>query len=579
MRWKILEQAPQKVLDELSEYGEIIAQLLFSRGITTSKQADEFFFKHEVGFHDPYTLKGIEKAAATIISAIKDNKKIFIYGDYDVDGICATSILFDFLYRKLGAEVIPHVPNRFTEGYGLNEESLTALRDQGAEIIITVDCGIRDKELVEQFSKQGLQFIITDHHTIPEDEKGKQIVPDKAESIVHPKLSTSDYPFAEICGTTVAWKLLVVLSEYAKQEQILDDNFDPDVYLDLVALATICDLMPLQDENRLIVKSGLDQMRQTVNKGLAGLLDFLEITPAELRTYHLGFVIGPRLNASGRIEHALDGVRLLTTNNEKAIKELVVKLNDLNLYRQQITKQLVEEAEAMVTETELNHKLLFLVGDEWPDGVVGLVASKIVEKYSRPVLIASNDDGVVKGSARSIPPFNVTEAISEFSDLLDRFGGHSQAAGFTFQHSHYDEFKSGLQQYANKLLTEEDLIPEIEVEMELKPEHINFDLINEILLMEPFGYQNKTPIFLFSDVNVVSAKLVGKDNSHLSLSVDIGGLEIRCIGFNKKDLFNIAEQSAKIDLIGNLDINHWNGSQYLQIRIKDLKPHESDKKS
>ncbi|MCA9383009.1 single-stranded-DNA-specific exonuclease RecJ [Candidatus Dojkabacteria bacterium] len=579
MRWKILEQAPQKVLDELSEYGEIIAQLLFSRGITTTNQADEFFFKHQVGFHDPYTLKGIEKAATTIIGAIKDNKKIFIYGDYDVDGICATSILFDFLYRKLGAEVIPHVPNRFTEGYGLNEESLTILKDQGAELIITVDCGIRDKELVEQFSNKGLQFIITDHHTIPEDEKGKQIVPDRAESIVHPKLSTSDYPFPEICGTTVAWKLLVVLSEHAKHKQMLDDNFDPDAYLDLVALATVCDLMPLQDENRLIVKRGLDQMRQTVNRGLAGLLDFLEITPAELRTYHLGFVIGPRLNASGRIEHALDGVRLLTTNNEQAIRELVVKLNDLNVYRQQITKQLVEEAEAMVTETELNHKLLFLVGDEWPDGVVGLVASKIVEKYSRPVLIASNDDGVVKGSARSIPPFNVTEAISEFSNLLDRFGGHSQAAGFTFQHSHYDEFKSGLQQYANKLLTEEDLIPEIEVEMELKPEHINFDLINEILLMEPFGYQNKTPIFLFSDVNVVSAKLVGKDSSHLSLSVDVGGLEIRCIGFNKKDLFNIAEQSAKIDMIGNLDINHWNGSQYLQIRIKDIKPHESDKKS
>ena len=575
MKWQLAPKIPEAARKNLRNYSDILAQLLYNRGINSVAAAETYLFAKERELYDPYLLPNAEKAAAAILDAVKNHKKIVIYGDYDVDGISASSILFDFLFRELHAEVVPYIPNRFDEGYGLSKVGLDALIKQNADLIITVDCGIRDRDLVAEYVKKGLHFIITDHHEFAYDKYKKAILPEKALALVHPGLPRSKYPFNLICGTAVAWKLILVLADLAKKAKILASEVNPEKYLDLVALATVCDCMDLVDENRLLVKKGLEIMKNTSNQGLLELMQTAKIGVAELDTYHLGFFLGPRLNAAGRVEHALDGVRLLTTKNQALLTSLAQKLQRLNASRQELTKKMLLEAEAQIEKNQLeNNKLLFIYQEGWSEGVVGLVAGKISEKYHRPALAASISNQIVKGSARSIPGFNITEALAQTADKLERFGGHAAAAGFHLHQDNLTDFISAISQIANKQITEEMLVRQLFIDAEISPDDFTRELLQEIYQMRPFGIGNFEPTLLLRNLKVLNRQKVGKEKQHLKILLkkprEFGNALIDAIGFYLGERASEFTPGENIDVVGQIMLKEWNGKEYLQIKIKDL---------
>jgi len=575
MKWELLyKKNKSKDTNNHSVEENVINQLFINRGIADQSVRDKFFNISRNDIYHGSKLYGTKKASEFLLKAIQDKKKIIIYGDYDVDGVTATSILFDFLYRDLGADVIPFIPNRFDDGYGLNVDVLDDFVSKKIDIVITVDCGIRDKDLVETYSKKGINFIITDHHSPATDQHDKYILPDKAVAIVHPNLGK--YPFPKIAGATVSWKLVEVLSKLALEVGFLKEKINIDKYLDQVALATVCDIMPLQDENRAIVHFGLKQFAKSKNIGLLALTKYLNIDLDEIESYHLGFTIGPRINASGRIKHALTSVRLLTTQDAKNAEKIVLELDRLNTYRRKITIELVEEVELKLKRLKKIPKLIFAYGNDWPEGIVGLIAGKLTEKYSRPVLIGSLKDNVVKGSARSVKDFNITEAISKFDSLLDRYGGHKLAAGFSLSDQNIEEFKTQLQKLAEQELSDDDLIPTVKVEANLPIELLNFDFINKLTKLKPFGYGNKRPIFLLENYKILQLRVIGKEKTHLKLQVSKVEKKIDVIGFNQADKIAQLSTGTHIDMVGYLDINIWNGNKTIQFNLKDLKINEKN---
>lgn len=562
MKWTLKEPVPKKVRSKLHAFKDLEAQLLYSRGIEDENSALKFFSPALQDLIAPSSLPGAKKAAQIILKAIKDKKKIIIYGDYDVDGICATSILFDHLYRSLKADVIPYVPDRFEEGYGLSEQGINNILESGAELVITVDCGIRDEKLIKKYIKKGLQFIITDHHSLPSTLE----ILKTASAVVHPNLDESDN---HICATAVVWKLIQVLEELSDVR-----SKDKNSYLDLVALATVCDIMPLSGENRILVKAGLDLIADdTYNRGLSELSRLANITSKSFDTYHFGFVLGPRLNAAGRIEHALDGVRLLTSHDELKVKQLALKLNDLNYKRQQITKKMFEEAFNDAQEQVLSgKKLIFVYRDEWNEGVVGLVASKLNEKFHLPVLVANLKKGIVKGSARSIVGFDITNAIAQNADILEKFGGHNQAAGFTLSQSNVDKFKLSLQDFASNMISPDMLTKELKIDGVIDLDDIDSNVISVIKKFRPFGFGNPEPLFLIKNVSIYGTlTAVGRDKRHLRFNVTNGNKFMNVIGFNMIDKIDTIRTTEAYDLVGTLELNEWNSKVTIQIKLRDLK--------
>ncbi len=538
---------------------------LWERVLKTREIEDlvSFISPHEDQIRSSDQLFDTKSAAEKIREAVNLHKKIFIHGDYDVDGVCATSILWDFLYRELEADVIPYIPSRFDEGYGLTETSLNSLKEKGAELIITVDCGIKDLELAKDFQKQGIDFVITDHHTPPED-LNTDLFP-----IVHPAYPGKNSPFKEISGTTVAWKLCM---EIAKQEKI---EFDLSKYIDLVAMATVCDIMPLVDENRTIVKLGVEKMKRTQNIGLQALLKTSGIEPYAIETYHLGYVLGPRINAAGRLDSAMDAVRLLTTSNPAQANNLANQLNAQNMERQDMTMSLLDEAELQIKDKLESEKVHFIYGDEWPEGLVGLVAGKLSEKHYKPILVGSLKDGVIVGSARSIKSFNITSALDETSDLLERYGGHAQAAGFTIIKENILEFINKLNSIANEKLTAEDLEQSVRIDVVAELHEIDIETILKVRQLEPFGLGNPQPNIAVIKANLKSRRIFGKNSEHISFVVGNAiGNSIEVIGFGRASEWDQIKIGTEIDIAGNLDINSWNGHDNPQVKLKALRATE-----
>lgn len=520
------------------------------------KNKEQFLKPSLTDIHSWRELHDAPSAVEIILDAIKTGKKIFIHGDFDCDGVCATSILWNFLYRVLKADVLPYIPSRFDEGYGLSEESIQAMLEQGAQLVITVDCGVKDAKLVKKYSKQGLDFIITDHHTLPSEDK----LPE-AKAVVHPRYPNHNYPFPEICGAAVAWKLVCGLNE------ITNSNYDVHSYLDLVALATVCDVMPLVDENRIFVAAGLQRLANTDNPGLLALMQSASVAPGSLDTYHFGFVLGPRLNAAGRLDSALEAVRLLTTSSHVTAKQYAQKLQTLNLERQQLTQKFLAEAEAQVANLG-EQPLYFVFGDNWPEGIVGLIAGKLTEKYHRPVLIGSRDGDMIKASARSISGFHVTNALQQLSHLLERFGGHELAAGFGIRYENVDTFSKEMLRLASAQLQPEDLERQLPIDAVLTPADLSPDLVSEIQQLKPFGFGNATPTFALSGIEISQVRHIGRERNHLLLSVsEIPDFEI--IGFNKASDYNLMPSDV-INVAGSLDTNEWNGQRKIQMKLKDV---------
>ncbi len=545
---------------------DILESILKERGV---EDQDAFFSADPSTIPSSDFLYDSSSAAKRIIKAVENGEKIVIHGDYDADGICASAILWEFLYRDLSehmqkkVDVIPYIPSRMEQGYGLTESSINDVVDLGAKLLLSVDCGVRDYEIIHRYMEKGLDFVITDHHQPPSDMPSELEYP-----LVHQMYPKKEYPFVQICGATVAFLLI----QQIKKEVGIDAKITEDTKgLDLVALATVTDMMPLQNVNRVFVKLGLNQMRKGQRVGLKSLLLRAGIDPKLVNSYHLGYVIGPRINASGRIGSPMEAVKLLVSRDEKFCNEISNNLEILNGERQKMTEDMLNEAD-LQAKNFASEKLLFVIGENWHEGVIGLVAGKLLERYHKPVLVATNNDGIVKGSARSIPGFNITKAFEKFSKYLERYGGHELAGGFTLKEENVANFRDSVLSYANENITDEQLISELNIDLFLNSGDIGIVLINNLVKLEPFGYGNPRPLIVLKDLVVFKKQVMGKESAHMKLTVKGDGVGLLTLTlFNcYSDIEKIFEEN-RIDVVGYPDLNVWNGNESVQFNVKEWK--------
>lgn len=537
---------------------------------------DHILKEREIEEKEKYLNPGIEdipsfkklydtkKAAKEILEHINNGSKIIIHGDYDADGISACSILWEFLYRdvatilKKDIDVLPYIPDRVEQGYGLTEDSLNDLVGLGANLVITVDCGIRDKELIKKFKKEKeLEFIITDHHQPPED-----ILENLNYTVVHQMFPKKEYPHTEISGTTVVYLLIQSLMNELGME------VDPYYGLDLVALTTVTDVMPLVGVNRVLVKLGLEEIKKGKRLGLRMLTLRAGVKPEDIGTYHLGFVLGPRINASGRIDSPMEAVRLLVSTDENQCKDIANRLETLNFNRQQMTKDVFENALTLVKDSKEN--ILFALGEDWHEGIIGLVAGKIQDQYYKPTIVATKTDSQVKGSARSIKGFSITKALDKFKKYLDRYGGHELAAGFSTTEEKFLKFKDLITDYANKNISDEDLVPKFNIEILLEVVDITKELVNDLERLEPLGFGNPKPYVCLKGLNVKKSYTIGKDENHLKLFVNDGSKsDLTLLLFGCDEDVELIKEGDMIDVVGYPNINVWNGNESIQFNVRE----------
>jgi single-stranded-DNA-specific exonuclease len=449
----------------------------------------------------------------------------------------------------------------------MSEASITAIKAKSGDLVISVDCGIRDTDLIAKHREKtgnsdGIDFIVTDHHEL--GEKLPRYVP-----VIHPDHPKGSYQFRNISGAAVAWKIVAALQK--RKNNWKQVKWEKVPGLDLVAMSTVCDIMPLYDENRVFVKFGLEDMRNSGRIGLRNMMREADISPSELKAYHLGFILGPRLNAAGRIGDATDALRLLVTQKESQAKKLAAVLSSLNKKRQGMTEDLLKEVRQMIENEGTGKHLYFAYGDDWPEGIIGLAAGKIQEEFNHPVIVLSRGKTSSRGSARSISGFSIINAIEKSSDLLENFGGHDQAAGFTVDNSNIEKFKAELQEIAAKELKKTDFIKEIEADVLVDASELDWNYWEASKDLAPFGYANRKPRFWVEDAVIAGIKTVG-DGKHLKLVLkgDGGGF-LSCIYFNGGDWINKLAKGDNIDLIGTLGVNTWNGEQTLQFKVIDLR--------
>ena len=466
----------------------------------------------------------------------------------------------------MNANVWSYIPNRFDEGYGLNKDALKNLKDQGAKLVITVDCGIRSPSEVSYAQKIGLDMIVTDHHS-----PGPELPP--AFAIINPRQPEDTYPEKNLVGVGLAYKLVDALyltharDSYKHKK---NDGFpNPNDYLDLVALGTVADLAPLTGENRALVRAGINQLQSTNRPGLAALIGVAGTHPQNISASTIGFILGPRLNAAGRLETAQTALNLLLTDDFQEAGLLAQKLDNQNRQRQVLTKDSQLIAEKIALTEDPDSKLIFIHHPEFNPGIVGLVASRLTEKYYLPSAVASQDDEFTRGSCRSIPEFNITEALQQCSDLLVRFGGHSSAAGFTVLNSRLSEFKSRLKEIAREELETEELYPVLNADVEVQLSDLTFELLKQLNTLQPTGIGNPQAQFVSFNVQVLRSRTVGKDNSHLKLVLSDGRITYDAIAFRQGEWQDHLPQF--IDILYNFELNEYNGKSSLQLNVKDIK--------
>lgn len=565
-KWKLPKKTSTKPFEGLSN---IVSKLLRSRGIKTKAAAKDFLNPSLDQVPDWKLLHGAREGAKEIVKAIKEDKSIFIHGDFDADGICATAVLWEFLYKEAASilekevKCTPYIPDRVKQGYGLSKSSIDEMVNKGAQLIITVDCGIRDKELIDSYLKENkdLSFIITDHHQPPED-----ITEKLNYTVVHQMFPGHEFPFMEISGTTIAWLFTQAL---ASELGVEVDEKSMRTGLDLVGLSTVTDMMPLAGINRALVDKGLEEMHKSNRQGLSSLAKVANVKPSELQAYHLGFVLGPRINAAGRIGSPMEALRMLvSTNSQQAIKR-AAQLNTLNGKRQFLTQEILDKARAIAQEKE-DDLLLFVIGEEWPEGIIGLAAGKLTEEFQKPTIVVSINGDEARGSARSFGGLNITDALTNYADLLVKYGGHAQAAGFSVKEGKLEELQESLVKFVNDNYTQKDFVQELNIDLVIDSADLELTLVEELDMLRPYGYGNKTPLLMLERMVVVSKQIMGKDQSHMKLTLkgeDIGFTT--AVMFNcKEDIETITEDSV-IDLAGNASINEWNGNKSIQFIVKE----------
>ena len=573
--WDIKEYNKEKAGCFAAELGisSLVTGILLERGLADTESMREFLYGSKVPFHDPFLLKDMQRTVERVERALAVGEQITVYGDYDVDGITASSLLYIYLKRR-GAKVRTYIPQRKSEGYGLNDEALRTLATDGTTLVITVDCGISGLHEVENAPKT-LDIIITDHHTVPE------VLP-PAYSIVNAKQKDCRYPFKELSGVGIAFKLCQALEQrkggsLPKWQELTE----------LAALGTVADIVPLIGENREIVRRGLKAMETTQLVGLKALIKASGCPETDINSENIGFGLAPRLNAVGRLEHAQSAVELLVTSDALKAEQIAAELNRENALRQEICRQIMEEAEAQLAQQEHIDTAIVLASEGWHQGVIGIVASRLVEKYHLPTILLSLNEDMAKGSCRSIPALNLYAAIAAESDILTQFGGHHQAAGLTLARNKVEEFKQRFCAYVAQHLKPEDYLPHQTVDCVIGGSGaITEQDLAELSLLEPCGCANMPPVFAFHNALLHNQRAMGKERTHLQFTLDKGDYSYRCVMWNNADLLPLLFERMIADVAFQPKLNVWNGVASVQLHavsirqqltLGDWRQHSDDK--
>ena len=544
-------------IDEISKKfntSELVSKIIAKKNLT-DEQIKVFLEPTRHDFHDPYLMPDMNEAIERIKKAIDNKEKITIYGDYDVDGITSVSILYKF-FKDLNVETDIYIPNRITEGYGLNENAIRTIFERGTNLIITVDCGITAIDEVKLATELKMDVIVTDHHEPGED------IPEDAIAVIDCKRKDNQYPFRELAGCGVAFKLTQALS---KKLQI-DEKFYLK-NLDLACIGTISDIVPLVDENRTIAKLGLMLVNQTKNIGLKELINQSKYKNINSETVSFG--LSPRINASGRMGHQEDGLNLFLTNDPIKARELATKLNEYNNERQRIEKKIFEEV-VVRAENESEKKCIVLGNANWHHGIIGIVSSKITEKYYKPSILICFEGEEAKGSGRSIKGFDLHEAVEKCSKNLTAFGGHSMAVGLSLKTKDFEKFKNDFEKYASEHITDEMLQKTIDIDEIITKKDINIETIKDLKKLEPFGEGNKKLLILYKNLKINSIRTLS-EGKHLKLLVEDDGIGINAMGFNMGYLASQYKIGDKVDIVGNIEVNSYNGKDSIQLVIVDLR--------
>lgn len=560
-RWHIRPPAPAEHLARFPDLPPILVQVLYHRGLCEPADV-RAFLDGSIPYGDPFRLRGMHAAVTRLRRAIQRGELIAIYGDFDVDGVTATALLVQTL-SSLGARVRPYIPHRVDEGYGLNSWALEELAKAGIQIVLTVDCGVRSIEEALVAQRLGLDLIITDHHT-----PGDQLP--TACAVVNPRQPGCRYGYDGLAGVGLAFKLAQALLRVQKQVPLPLQRIvlAEDDLLDLVALGTVVDMAPLVGENRMLVQRGLRRLNQPHRPGLISLMQVAGIQPGQINGESLSFVIGPRLNAAGRLEHALSAYELLMCQSLEEAGELARKLDEQNRRRQELTQATLDSARTQIEAQLPDARLLFVAGEDYLPGIVGLVASKLTEEYYRPAVVVEVGPEQSRGSARSIPEFNIVQALDACADLLIRHGGHARAAGFTILTKDLLALQARLQALAAEQLRDVDLMPSLEIDAELPLRQGMWSVHEALSRLAPFGTGNPAPLLLTRGAIVRERRVVG--NNHLKLLLSDGLAVWDAIAFRQAGW--LTDLPRRIDVVYTLEVNEWNGEKQLQLNVQDLRP-------
>ena len=559
----------EQILTDALEVHPIVARMLVQRGITDPAAAERFLYPSLDHLHDPFLLPDAEIACERIKTALNKKEKIFVHGDYDGDGVTSAA-LWTRVLKSLGADVEVFVPHRKRDGYDMRQAFIERAKKEGVGLIITTDCGIQRIDEVNAAREMGIDVIITDHHTPPTDGSLPRAI-----AVVNPHRHDSKYPFKDLAGVGVAFRLCEGLVTHLGHKR---DAYRR-AYLDLACIGTVTDIMPLLDENRAIVHFGLEQLSVTKKPGLRVLMREAGIKNGLVTSRDIGFGIGPRLNAASRVDETQIALDILMTKDVEEAEELGLKLSALNVRRQEETKRIYEDAMAQVAQQEsLDTRCFVVQGDSWTAGIVGLVASRVVERTNRPCIAISIDPntGHGRGSARSVNAFNVYDAIDRCKDLLVEYGGHAHAAGLSITGERLTEFKLQMNEIAGESITEEDLVPTLDITQEIDINDVCLELIQQLSLFAPFGSGNREPLFMSRDVRIADKFILGKDKQHLKLRVKADTLNgngfADAIFWNQAALFTPLGEAESLDLCYRMEVNEWNNTRRIQLMLADLKP-------
>lgn len=555
-KWKYKELDEEKIDEIVKKFNvpELLATVLVNRGIVDDEEIRVFLNPTRSDFHDPYLMPDMEIAVERIIKAINNQEKVIIYGDYDVDGITSITVLKKFL-KTCGLEADYYIPNRLSEGYGLNKAAIDYIKEKEYTLIITVDCGISGIEEIEYANSLGIETIVTDHH------EPMEVLP-PAVAIVDLKRKDNDtYPFKSLAGCGVVFKLTQALGM-----RLGIDEKEYLKYLDIVCVGTISDIVPLVDENRVIAKLGLKLVEVTRNPGLKALLNASGYKVVNSNT--ISFGIAPRINACGRMGYEEEALKLFLTENLVQASEITERLNKYNRDRQEIEKNIYDEAIKMMEKEDSNAQSIVLGSNNWHHGVIGIVSSKITEMYFKPSILICFEGEDGKGSGRSIPGFDLHEALAETAKYLEKYGGHEMAVGLSLKKKNFNRFKEAFEKYVEeKDIT--GIVPIIEIDKQISLKDIDSNIVKQLDLLEPFGEANRRPIFVYKNLKIDSIRALS-DGKHLKMTLKDGNTIVNAIGFNMGQLSKEYMIGDRIDVVGTLEINAYNGREMVQINVKDI---------